>query len=185
MKKIAAGVITMMLTVIMAGTALAGPAGNTYQGPGDGAAASKGPAGSSITGFLPPLTYWDEETGEERGAYTEGWIYTPSGWWYLYSDGSWPINRWQMINGFWYRFNEEGHMVTGWYTDKDSNIYYLNPVDDGTLGTLRTGWQVVDNKLYYFNPRSNGYRGALLRNTTTPDGYVVDGNGVCTLPQEH
>ena len=64
-------------------------------------------------------------------------------------------------------------MLTGWFTDSDNNRYYLNPLDDGTLGMMRTGWQMIDGKLYYFNTQSDGTMGRLLVNTTTPDGYVA------------
>ena len=69
-------------------------------------------------------------------------------------------------------------MVTGWYQDGDGNSYYLNPNSDGNLGRMVTGWQLIDGKWYYFNEISDGKRGALLKNTITPDGYVVDENGV-------
>ncbi len=68
-------------------------------------------------------------------------------------------------------------MLTGWYTDEGGLRYYLNPVDDGTLGTMRIGWQIVDGKAYYFNTMSDGYKGRLLINTTTPDGYKVGADG--------
>lgn len=42
--------------------------------------------------------------------------------------------------------------------------------DDG--GYLKDGWSWVDGKCYYFT--SDGY---CLINTTTPDGYTVDGSG--------
>ena len=69
-------------------------------------------------------------------------------------------------------------MVTGWFTDGDSNRYYMNPGDDGTLGMMRTGWQVIDGKSYYFNPQSDGTMGRLYVNTVTPDGYRVGADGV-------
>ena len=47
-------------------------------------------------------------------------------------------------------------MLTGWFTDSDNNRYYLNPLDDGTLGMMRTGWQMIDGKLYYFNTSQTG-----------------------------
>ena len=53
--------------------------------------------------------------------------------------------------------------MTGWFTDGDGNRYYLNPVDDGTLGMMRTGWQVIDGKSYYFNTQSDGHHGTPLR----------------------
>ena len=67
--------------------------------------------------------------------------------------------------------------VTGWFTDGDGNRYYLNPVDDGTLGMMRTGWQVIDGRSYYFNTQSDGTMGRLFVNATTPDGYQVGADG--------
>ena len=52
-----------------------------------------------------------------------------------------------MIDKQWYFFNEEGYMVTGWI-EWNGEKYYL---DDQT--------------------------GAMLKNTTTPDGYLLDGEG--------
>ena len=68
-------------------------------------------------------------------------------------------------------------MVTCCFTDADWNRYYLNPVDDGTLGMMRTGWQVIDGKSYYFNTQSDGTMGRLYVDTTTPDGYRVGADG--------
>lgn len=59
----------------------------------------------------------------------------------------------------------------------EGNQYYLNPVDDGTLGMMRTGWQVTDGRSYYFNTQSDGTMGRLYVNTTTPDGYAVGRTG--------
>ena len=39
-------------------------------------------------------------------------------------------------------------------------------------------WVAVDGKWYYCDPREGGTQGAMLTNTTTPDGYRVDANGV-------
>jgi len=70
-------------------------------------------------------------------------------------------------------------MQTGWFTDTDGNIYYLNPVSDGTRGRMVIGWQQIDGKWYYFSQaEGSGTMGALLRNTVTPDGYKVDAKGV-------
>ena len=69
-----------------------------------------------------------------------------------------------------------GHLKTGWL-DKDGYRYYLNPVDDGSLGAMRVGWQIIGGKAYYFNGSSDGTYGALLTNTTTPDGYRVGADG--------
>ena len=77
----------------------------------------------------------------------------------------------------WFRFDENGHMQTGWVTDSDGRKYYLNPDSNGTKGKMLTGWQLIDGKWYYFNPNSDGTRGALLINIWTPDGYWVSETG--------
>lgn len=126
--------------------------------------------------------YEDEDSDDDTsgpGAYTykRGWRYSPGGWWFQNSDGSWPSNGWKQLDGRWYMFDQGGHMMTGWYTDGNGNKFYLNPTDDGTLGSMRIGWQIVDGKAYYFNTMSDGFQGRLLINTTTPDGYPVGADG--------
>lgn len=80
----------------------------------------------------------------------------------------------------WFRFDEEGFMVTGWYTDEDGNRYFLNDISDGTLGRMVTGWNWIAGKCYYFQEISDGTLGALKRNFTAPGGKVTDGDGVLT-----
>ena len=77
----------------------------------------------------------------------------------------------------WFRFDESGYMVTGWFTDVDGNRYYLNPVSDGTQGRMVTGWYWIDGMCYYFNPVSNGTRGAMKRNCEI-DGYQLNADGI-------
>ncbi len=61
----------------------------------------------------------------------------------------------------WFRFDTDGFLVTGWFTDADGNRYYLHSVSDGTLGRMYTGWNQIDGISYYFQEESNGTRGAL------------------------
>ena len=129
---------------------------------------------------------------------------------YVVKGGTWVLHesgKWQYINGRvytnewaalenpyadasmgqstfdWFRFDENGFMVTGWFTDEYGDSYYLNPVSDGTQGRMITGWFSIDNAWYFFTKESNGKKGAMFKNTATPDGktvnekgqYVVDG----------
>lgn len=109
------------------------------------------------------------------------WMKNSTGWWYQNPNGSYPSNTWMQLEYAnikdWYRFNLQGYLHTGWFTDSDGEIYYLNPVSNGFLGAMLTGWHQIDGYWYYFNPVSNGHKGALLRNTTTPDGYQVNEKG--------
>ena len=145
--------------------------------------------------------------GSSRTATSAGtsgtWIQDQNGWWFQKIGGSYPVSEWLMTtDSNWFRFDEKGYMMTGWFIDQDGNRFYLNPISDGTMGTMKTGWQTIDGKVYYFNPVSDGTKGAMktgwqmidgswyyfsmaidetygmmLTNATTPDGYVVGVDG--------
>ena len=98
----------------------------------------------------------------------------------------------------WYSCDKEGGLETGWLHDaQDKHWYYLDPRN----GQMLTGWYLVDDKWYYYsdlpdagtwyydpaadkwlyNTASKTYPlGALYMNTMTPDGYIVDADGVWT-----
>ncbi len=125
--------------------------------------------------------------------------YVIKGSWNQSGDGSWNftdsagtryVNTWAAVEnpyadtakgqqGFdWFRFDENGRMVTGWFYDvTDGYWYLLNPVSDGTLGKMMTGWAYMDGSYYYLNEVSDGHRGRMYANEITPDGYRVDGDG--------
>jgi glucan-binding YG repeat protein len=110
------------------------------------------------------------------------WIKDEKGWWYKNGTGSYPQDQWAYLNYNgtynWYRFNKEGYLVTGWFTDAGDNTYYLHPVSDGTMGYMYTGWHQIDGKWYCFNTETDAGQGALLKGTVTPDGYSVDEAGI-------
>lgn len=71
-----------------------------------------------------------------------GWIHTQNGWWYRYEDGSYPANKWKLINHHWYLFNRDGYMCTSWHrwngaecdpSDGSGDWYYFDPTPNGTL----------------------------------------------------
>lgn len=120
--------------------------------------------------------------GTSSGSQGSGqWILDAIGWWYKNPDGTYPFNTWLQLmyntRMDWYHFNQEGYINTGWFTDLDGRVYYLNPLSNGYKGALLTGWQQIDGFWYYFNQESDGYKGALLTNTETPDGYWVNEKG--------
>lgn len=102
----------------------------------------------------------------EKPAAQAAWVQSGSRWWYKHADGSYTTNGWEKINGTWYYFDQAGWMATGWVKD-NGTWYYL----DGS-GAMQTGWKYVGSHWYYLDGS-----GALLVNTTTPDGYTVNGNG--------
>ena len=86
---------------------------------------------------------------------------------YLNASGAMLHDGWAKINDTWYFFKNFGGMAEGWV--KDGNTwYYLQPGS----GKMVTGWNLINGKYYYFDAS-----GAMLANTTTPDGYKVDASG--------
>lgn len=75
------------------------------------------------------------------------WKYDSIGWWYEHDDGSYVKNGWEEIKGQWYFFGEDGYMKTGWIAWEGKEYYCM----DGT--------------------------GVMLRNTTTPDGFILGSDG--------
>ena len=102
-----------------------------------------------------------------QGQSATGWRKDAKGQWsYLKDAQGTKATGWVKDNGAWYYLNAEGVMQTGWV--KDNGIWYYL---DGS-GAMQTGWKYVGSHWYYLNAS-----GALLVNTTTPDGYTVNGNG--------
>ena len=161
---------------------------------------SGGSDGGSKTKPVRNSTY---DHSSKLGAAASGlpsWV-EHGGRWIQNADGSWNYlkaqniikDRWVCIyNPYaderkkhmrygWFKFGQDGKMLTGWIKDADGSSYYLNPNSDGTRGMMLIGWQLIDGKWYYFSEaEGSGSMGALLRNTVTPDGYRVDNDGVWT-----
>ncbi|MDO5833813.1 MAG: Ig-like domain-containing protein [Lachnospiraceae bacterium] len=163
---------------------VSGAQGGSHSG-GSGSSSRKTAADRASELYASGLPTWVETGGR--------WIQNADGSW-SYQTGTSPMtNRWVCIyNPYaderrrqkrygWFKFGPDGKMLTGWVTDADGNIYYLNPASDGTRGMMLIGWQQIDGKWYYFSKdEGSGTMGALLRNTITPDGYHVDQTGAWT-----
>lgn len=129
-----------------------------------------------------------------------GWIKDSTGWWYKFSDGTYPKNGWKQIDGKWYCFNKDGYLRTDEYikssdynTNKklyyvyksgewDENSYRWNQDSVGYwLGETngywfaKNTWAFVEGKWYYFN--NNGYM--IAGKTTTINGkkYTFNKDG--------
>ena len=164
---------------------VSGAQGGSEGGGGSGSSSRKTAADRASELYASGLPTWVETGGR--------WIQNADGSW-SYQIGTSPMtNRWVCIyNPYaderrrqkrygWFKFGPDGKMLTGWVTDADGNIYYLNPASDGTRGMMLIGWQQIDGKWYYFSKdEGSGTMGALLRNTITPDGYHVDETGAWT-----
>ena len=172
------------ITVHVSG-AQGGSQGSGSHSGGSGSSGRKTAADRVSELYASGLPTWVETGGR--------WIQNADGSW-SYQTGTSPMtNRWVCIyNPYaderrrqkrygWFKFGPDGRMLTGWVTDVDGNIYYLNPASDGTRGMMLIGWQQIDGRWYYFSKdEGSGTMGALLRNTITPDGYHVDQTGAWT-----
>ena len=75
----------------------------------------------------------------------------------------WDSNQ----KNWWYRYANGSYPTNGWL-QIGGKWYCFDSV-----GWMRTGWIQAGNNWYYC-----GTDGAMLTNTTTPDGYRVDANGI-------
>lgn len=173
-------VVTLKITVSDQTTYSSSSSGGGGGGGGGGSHSSKAvatsgttPAASSLPEYVVRGTWTETEQHkwmfcDDTRTYASKWaaIYNP------YADKTKGQQEYD-----WFRFDESGYMVTGWFTDVDGNRYYLNPVSDGTQGRMVTGWYWIDGMCYYFNPVSNGTRGAMKRNCEI-DGYQLNADGI-------
>ena len=123
----------------------------------------------------------EANTNDSEETTSSGWQQNGGNWSY-YEDNS-AVTDWKKINGTWYYFDGNGVMTTNW--QKVSGAWYY--MDNS--GAMQTDWKEISNAWYYFNAdgvmQENrwvgdyylGSSGAMLVNTTTPDGYRVDASG--------
>lgn len=90
-----------------------------------------------IAGYGRPA--YDTSTGHTP--IVEGWKQAADGkrWWYQNADGSYPANCWMLINHYWYLFDRDGYMLTGWQQWDGQEIgkgdwYYLDTTKGSTEG---------------------------------------------------
>ena len=68
---------------------------------------------------------------------------------FAYYNGTYAKNCWEKIDGYWYHFDGNGIMQTGWL-NIGGTWYYLNP----SSGAMATGWLKLGDVWYYLNPSS-------------------------------
>ena len=112
---------------------------------------------------------------EDGTAKQSEWFKDEDGKWYYLNANCGAAYGWAKVNNEWYYFNNDNSMRTGWIKT-EGHWYYLS-TSESTLGKMVTGWAEIDGKWYYFSKEENAV-GQMLYNTTTPDGYKVNEDGV-------
>ena len=132
---------------------------------------------------------WYDINGNQTYKATLQWKNNATGWWVEDTDGWYPANDWQKIDGVWYFFKPDGYMASaeyykGYWFNKDGSWdsqYKLSWksndtgwwVEDISGWWPSSSWLKIDGDWYYFN--SSGY---MVTNQYV-EGWWIDASGVC------
>lgn len=125
------------------------------------------------------------------------WRKDEHGWWLATGEKAYAKSEWIQIDKIWYYFGADGYMAEGWIKPDGERWYWLNPgtgqmvendwvfyednwyyLDFG--GGLKTGWHQYKNQWYYLSIVKGDRYGAMLTGAVTPDGYLVNQDGIWT-----
>ena len=101
------------------------------------------------------------------------WKKDDKGWWYQYSDGTYPKSKFEKIDKEWYYFNSSGYAVKGWQKI-GKKWYYFDSQMRMVTGWKRMTWNKSLSKFYF------GSDGAMYANgtyTIKKKKYKFDKNG--------
>lgn len=149
--------------------------------------------------------YLQEVTDDRYPKGAKVFDYTTAEGQYVDSDGRWyaqegenPVNvgKFHSVGDKIFYRNADGTLASGWKAVY-GNYYYFEPSNQnyattskwlmldgyyyyfGSDGVMQTGWLNYNNAWYYLNTTNQSVPfGAMLRDTKTPDGYTVNGDGI-------
>jgi autolysin (N-acetylmuramoyl-L-alanine amidase) (mureinhydrolase) (mucopeptide aminohydrolase) (cell wall hydrolase) len=104
----------------------------------------------------------------------KGWQKNNTGYWYVRSDGSYPKEQFEKIDGTWYYFDGSGYMLADkWKKRPDGTWYYLDK-----SGEMATDWNKIADKWYYFSRDGAMVKGWVKYRETwyyldDKDGYML------------
>ena len=104
--------------------------------------------------------------GLEVKPVTGSWQSNSTGWWYLYSDGTYLQSTFKEIDGKTYYFGANGYMLTGWQYIEGSWYWFEN---SGAM--YANGWKWIDGSCYYF------FENGKMAANTEIDGSYVNASG--------
>lgn len=120
------------------------------------------------------------ETEETQQTTKEGSWQFGLGWWFQYSDGTYPANEFVEIDGATYHFDANGYMTTGWMrTTWEGGNYTKAWYHFDNSGVMSTGWQFINGVWYHFDEDGEMATGTVEINGQkqlfTPSGKWVSG----------
>ena len=119
-------------------------------------------------GFLEVSGKWYYFDGS--GAMKENqWLQTKDGWYYADKSGALKVDEWFQVGNKWYVASGKGTILTNVFITYQDEVYHFNA--SGEMAANE--WFEVNGGWFYASKS-----GAILRNTTTPDGYYVNANGI-------
>lgn len=119
-------------------------------------------------GFLEVSGKWYYFDGS--GAMKENqWLQTKDGWYYADKSGALKVDEWFQVGNKWYVASGKGTILTNVFITYQDEVYHFNA--SGEMS--ENEWFEVNGGWFYASKS-----GAILRNTTTPDGYYVNANGI-------
>ena len=132
---------------------------------------------------------WYDAEGKQTYSGQLMWKSNSTGWWVEDTDGWYPTNSWQKIDGIWYYFKPDGYMASneyykGYWFNKDGSWddrYLLSWKSDSTGWWVEdisgwwpsSSWLKIDGYWYYFD--ASGY---MVTNRYV-DGWWISADGVC------
>ncbi len=117
----------------------------------------------------------NSNNGNNGSATTGSWYKEGNYWYFKTADGNKVCNDWLFWKNAYYRFGNDGKMITGFYGKDDYSTYYLS-----NSGAMKTGWVLVNNAWYYLNPQPGEYYGLMYKNmivTVGDKSYFFDIDG--------
>lgn len=107
---------------------------------------------------------------DESGTMKENqWLQTKDGWYYADKSGALKVDEWFQVGNKWYVASGKGTILTNVFITYQDEVYHFNA--SGEMS--ENEWFEVNGGWFYASKS-----GAILRNTTTPDGYYVNENGI-------
>ena len=107
---------------------------------------------------------------DESGAMKENqWLQTKDGWYYADKSGALKVDEWFQVGNKWYVASGKGTILTNVFITYQDEVYHFNATGEMS----ENEWFEVNGGWFYASKS-----GAILRNTTTPDGYYVNENGI-------